>query len=351
MKVLIINPYIPDYRFEIFQNLGALYDLTVLHSGKEIVKPGLNFKQITLPLKRLGPFTYFPKNIHRVCKNYNVIISEANIRHMDRNLLILNPFRAYRWISWGIGVSASYNKKYDSDTSFDWIRHFIFRHADANVFYSDVPIKKYLKAGFPRKSLFVAHNTTFVAYNEDAQFKKDKLLFVGTLYKQKRIYELLGSYKEAIALTNNKIPMDIIGSGPEYNFIRNWIGENQLEDKIRLIGPVFDHAVLEGHFRASLACISPGQAGLSVLTSMGYGTPFITRKDALTGGEIFNITNNVNGILYNEAGELKAIILEIINNPAKYLEMGKSARQYYLQNRQVKDMIKGLTEAIDYVSN
>ncbi len=351
MKVLVIQPFIPEYRFEVFQNLGAQYDLTILHSGKETNKPRINFRQILLPLRHIGPFTYFSKNIHSICKKFDVIISEGNIRHIDRNLFILNPFRTYKWISWSIGVSASYNKKYDSNASLDWVRHFIFKRADANVFYSDYPIKKYVKAGFLRKSLFVANNTTYVSYNENVQFKKERLLFIGTLYNQKRICDLLKSYKEAFEIANNALPLDIIGDGPEYNHIHSWINENHLGDKIRLLGPVFDHSILEGHFRASLVCISPGQAGLSVLTSLGYGTPFITRQDALTGGEIFNITNNVNGILYKKDEELKFIILEVNNNPDRFIEMGKNARQYYLQNRRITDMVKGLTDAIDYVSN
>ena len=144
MKVLIITPNIPEYRFEIYQALAFEVDLTILHNGKKILKPETNFKQITLPLKQFGPFTYIGFKLFDICNNYEVVISEANIRHIDRSLLILNPFRKYKWVAWGIGVSASYNKNYDSDNSYEWFRYFIFRRADANIFYSDYPISKYL---------------------------------------------------------------------------------------------------------------------------------------------------------------------------------------------------------------
>ena len=349
LKVLLMTPNIPDYRLDIYNELGSFLNLTILHNGEEIIDPDNNFNQICYRIRKIGPFTYLSKNIHRICQRYDVVISESNIRHIDRDLLILNPFRSYKWISWGIGVSASYNKRYDSDRSLSFIRNYIFKHADANVFYSSYPIKKYLKAGFHKDSLFVANNTTSVSFNENAKFLKRKLLFVGTLYRQKKIFELLNSYKEAFLICDTIFPLDIIGDGPEFGVIQQWIIENHFQNKIQLHGSIYDKSILERHFREAYACISPGQAGLSVLTSMGYGTPFITRKDAITGGEIFNIANNITGILYNYDDELKSIILEITHNPEKFIKMGKIARNYYLQNRQVKNMVEGFTAAIKFV--
>lgn len=351
MKVLIITPNIPEYRYEVYQMLAREVDLTILHNGKEINKSEIQFKQIFSQLNRLGPFTYLGVKLNTLCKKFDVIISEANIRHIDRNLLILKSNRTYKWISWGIGVSASYEKKFDSDNSLDWIRHYILKRADANVFYSNYPVNKYIKAGFPQKSLYVANNTTYVSYEENIQYNKNKILFVGTLYKQKRIYELLRSYHEASKIFQDIVPLDIIGSGAEYESIKNWIKKNNLDEKIKLLGPIFDPSLLEEHFRTAYACISPGQAGLSVLTSMGYGTPYITMKEAITGGEIFNIHENDNGILYDSDDELKNIILDICRNPNKFIVMGLKAREYYLKNRKVKDMVNGLKEAINYVVN
>lgn len=351
IKVLLITPRIPVYRYEVYRQLGVIFDLTVLHSGSQLQQNGATFKEIVLPIKRLGPLTYFSKSLNKLCQDYEVVVSEANIRHIDRDILILNRKRKYKWIAWGIGVSASYDKKFDENKSLDWIRHRIFRKADANIFYSEYPLAKYLNAGFKRESLFVAHNTTHVEYNEDLKFTKSKLLFVGTLYKQKRIYELLVSYKTACSMTENTLPLVIIGGGPEYEAVKSWIAYNKMQKKIVLTGPVFEPEELERHFREAYACISPGQAGLSVLSSMGYGTPFITISDAITGGEIFNIRNGENGILYYNNEDLKDIILDIFNKPEMFIEMGNNARKHYMENRQVKGMVKSLTDAVFYVLN
>jgi len=349
MRVLLLNPLIPDYRIPIFNLLGEKVDLTVVHSGKPRTEQNLQFKQKILPIKHIGPFSFYPINLHKLCNQYDVVISEGNIRYLDRNLLIINPFRKYKWISWGIGVSASYNKKFDQDKRLDFIRHFIFKRAEAQVFYSDYPLKKYVNAGFKPESLFVANNTTLVNYHENKKFKKHKLLFVGTLYKQKKIYQLLGAYLQYSKLSTNCLPLEIIGDGEEYENISKWIQSNQLNEKIILLGSIFNHEILERHFRESFACISPGQAGLSVLTSMGYGTPYISKIDAITGGEIYNIKDGVNGVIYNKEDELINIIQEIEINPAKYIKMGKNARNHYLQHRLPDQMVDSIFRACKYV--
>lgn len=348
MKVLLLNRYIADYRLHIFNLLGEKVDLTIVHSGKIRTEPNLKFKQRIISLKKIGPFLYYPVNFHKICDGYDIVISDGNIRYIDRNMLILNPFRKYEWINWGIGVSASYDKKFDQDKRLDFIRHFIFKRADVQVFYCDYPLKKYVNAGFKPESLFVANNTTVVSYNENKNFKKHKLLFVGTLYRQKNIYELLDAYLQYSKSSSNCLPLEIIGDGEEYANITKWIQTNQLNDKIKLHGAIFNHEILEQHFRESYACISPGQAGLSVLTSMGYGTPYISKIDAITGGEIFNIKDKVNGVLYNKEDELINIIQDVEINPAKYIEMGNIARDYYLNHRRPEQMVQGLLDACTY---
>ena len=186
MKVLLINPLIPDYRIPIFNLLGREINLTVLHSGSPIPENNLFFKQQTFKLLKIGGLFWSKCNLHKICRNYDIIVSEANIRYLDRNFIILNPFRKYKWISWGIGVSASYDKKIGENTYFDFFRFLILKRTNASIFYSNFPIPRYLKAGFNKDSIFVAHNTTEVKYDDKIDYKKDYLLFVGTLYEQKK---------------------------------------------------------------------------------------------------------------------------------------------------------------------
>jgi hypothetical protein len=82
---------------------------------------------------------------------------------------------------------------------------------------------------------------------------------------------------------------------------------------------------------------------------MGYGVPFITRSNAITGGEIFNVTNGATGILYEHGSELTDIIADIASHPEKYIKMGVKAKEHYDSNRKPVDMANGLSDAIEYV--
>ena len=124
---------------------------------------------------------------------------------------------------------------------------------------------------------------------------------------------------------------------------------NGLQDKIEMKGAIYDvHEKAKVICRA-IACVSPFQAGLSVLECLGYGVPFVTCKDAITGGELFNIQNGKNGVLLDDAGELKDVILDMTNNKRKYIIMGENGYSYYWKYRTPEIMAQGLIDAIRFV--
>lgn len=183
------------------------------------------------------------------------------------------------------------------------------------VFYADYPVKKYSKMGIKPEKLFVANNTVQVLPCESKE--KDSLLFIGSLYKQKKIDVLLNAYLGAYYKNMNIPKLIIIGEGAEKPVILDWIKKNNLENKILLAGGIYDDEILADYFASAIICISPDQAGLSVLKSMGYGVPYITHKDAITGGEIFNIHSGIDGLLMNDFGELESLILECTEDKEK----------------------------------
>ena len=110
-KILLITEYVPHYRIPIYNLLSQEVNLTVIHSQKELRYSNFNFNNVYINRISIGPFSFFKMNLNKFCKKFDVVIGEGNIRFLDRNLLILWPWRKYRWISWGIGQAASYNKK------------------------------------------------------------------------------------------------------------------------------------------------------------------------------------------------------------------------------------------------
>ena len=346
--MLLLTQYIPHYRIPIYNMISNRVNLTVLHSQTNLMRHECYFNEEFTALGSVGPFLYFKTPIRKFCKKYDVVIAESNIRFVDRNILVINPWRRYKWISWGIGQAASYTKRLGDRDFFRLFRLFLQKKSDASILYSDYPIASYIKAGISRKSIFVANNTVSLSSISRPMSDKNTLLFIGTLYKQKKLEELIYAYREAIGKCDLQHPLIIIGDGDEREALEELVLKCDLSHKITFVGNIVDHKILSTYFSKALVCISPGQAGLGVLTSMANSVPFVTRRDAITGGEIFNI-NSSNGVIYDSSDDLINLICDISDNRSKYVNMGKNARNYYMNYRLPEHMVNSIIDSILYV--
>ena len=329
--------------------LSEHYNLTVAHYGKKIEDENITFNQIILTQKKIGPFTYFKDDIYELAQEYDAVLALGDLSVLPYILLGFRKNRNFALTFWGIGVSASYTKKFDADRKLDLIRFRIMDKADSLVFYSDYPINRYLDHGVKREKLFVAQNTVFISERIKIPLKKSHFLFVGSLYKEKKIYELLNAYLLVFKKNEKIAPLVIVGDGEERQNIENWIQINQLQDNITLKGALYDSIILKEIYKYAIASISPGQAGLSVLSSMAYGVPFVTTHDAITGGERFNIKHDYNGLLYDGNIENLSKFIEILSfDDEKTQKMSKNAQNYYFDHRTMDKMIDDLRKVIDY---
>lgn len=343
-KVLLIQGIIPNYRVPIFNALAKKVDLTVVYSAGPI-PDDVEFKTMCIPTCKFR-WHIHTKNIYRLAQKFDVVICMLDLSYLYFHLLNVLPHK-YKLIYWGIGVSAGYATRYDQDERTAIQLSKAIRKADAAVFYSSYPVSKYSQMKIPPNKLFVANNTVQVLQGKKC--KKDCLLFVGSLYKAKKIFELLSCYYNA-SKVNSKLPkLIIVGDGDDAQAIKEWVKSHNFEKEIVLTGAIYDEKTLSEYFSRAIVCFSPDQAGLSVLKSFGYGVPFVTHKNAITGGERLNIISGENGILLESFEEMKDIIIDCSEHPDKYIEMGKSAKKFYDENRTVNHMVSGFLDAIDYV--
>lgn len=346
-KVIILYNKIFHYRIPVWNELTEHCDLTVTYSqGDGKVPDGMEcrFKIMYLPAKKYKFIVWQNDNIRKLVKDYDAVIAYGNIAWLKYSTLPW--FSKTKVIYHTLGVSANYDKGFDEHKEWDKIRCFFYSKADALAFYTDYPIKKYAAMGIPKEKMFVAINTVAVSPKKEP-VKKDSILFIGTLYKAKGIQVLLDAYRDLRGKCS--LPhLNIIGTGPDYDSIKTWIESNQLDDIIHLKGAIYDINEKAEYFARALACISPKQAGLSVLESMGYGVPFITIKDAITGGEMLNIHNGVDGIILDTPNELLPTLENISREPQRYVEMGVAAQKYYNDYCTPKHMAHGLWQAITY---
>ena len=341
-KVLIVQEEIPHYNRPVFELLNQYCDLTVLYSKDNGLKYG--FKTILLQKDK----KFFELDVLKMAKEYDVVIRTLQLSDIATYMMLMMP-RRYRMILWGIGVAAAYNQRFDSSQKRVNIYKHMINRADAAIFYSDYPVDKYVSLGISKDKLFVAHNTVEIKKIELNE-NRNKLLFIGTLYKEKRVDLLIEEYRKAFEKNNDIPELLIIGDGPEKENIESLISGYYLNDRIIMLGKITDEERLSEIFRDVLLCISPDQAGLSVQKAMGYGTVFVTKKDAITGGEMFDIENGANGILIDDFDEISKIIIDSVENRNRYVEMGNNAYDFYWNNRTVDKKVNGFIKAIDYVS-
>ena len=350
LKVIILYNKIFHYRIPVWNELAKLCDLTVTYSDGDGGRPDnmeVGFKIVYLPAMRFKGVVIQKANIRKLSHNYDVVIAYGNIAWLKYSTLPwLNKTPV---IYHTIGVSASYGKGFDEHKEWDKLRNFFYSKADALAFYTDYPIAKYEAMGIPKEKMFVAPNTVAVSPIKE-EVKKETLLVIGTLYREKGIQSLLDVYKEL--RPSCKLPLlNIIGKGPDYDAINQWIQDNDMQDLIVLRGAIYDIDEKAKYFARALACISPRQAGLTVLESMGYGVPFISSKNAITGGEIFNVHNGIDGVVMDSEIQLSEVVKDISCNPDKYIAMGIKAKEFYDNNRTPQHMALGFWDAIQYVTH
>lgn len=345
-KVVILQKRIKEYRVHLFDGIGEKYDTTLVGYLDPLIK-GDNYSVLKLKHK-YWPISFdylIDKDLHALLKDADVVIKSTDFRSINNTLLHMAAPKA-KIIMYGIGVSASYNEHYDEvDESKQYLK--MIDKSDAVVFYYDYPKTKYVKQGADPDKLFAANNTVYVPEFRLIRNPKN-ILFIGELYAQKGVDVLIEQYSLAFQKDNEIPNLLLVGDGAERKKLENLVNEKGLTSKVSFLGKITDNEALKGIFESSYICISPRQAGLSVLKSMAYGVPFVTVENAITGGEIFNIKNKQTGLILKSENEIMDVILDCSKNSETYYEMGLKAREFYFKYRTMKQMVNVFDEAIQY---
>lgn len=351
IKLLILQNSIPEYRIPVYNHLSEDYDVTVTYTKKNASTSNDFFNSHHLITKKIGPFEVH-KDLFSICKKYDVVVYEPNLHFIDFCLLPFLPHK-YKTITHSIGFRASYTRKYDlyrKKTIADYLLKYIMLKSDAMLFYMKENIDFWNFSDKIKKRCFEARNTVQVK-PVISNKNRNTILFVGSLYREKGVEILINAYKDAIASIgyDNFPHLIIIGDGPLRSHIETILIESSLTSFIHMEGAIYDESVLAKYFSNALVCVSPTQAGLSVPKSMGYGVPFVTVKNAVTGGEINHIADGENGILMNSVDNLKDILIDVHMHRDKYIKMGLVSKKYYDNCANIGIMVKGYKNAIEYV--
>ena len=335
----ILDHGLMHYRLPFFTKLSLKgYDITIFHSGKIVVNHNINFRQIYTPEKSILKVLNY-KTIENL-DNYDIVVCMQNIRLINLWWLTFNPYRKNKIIQWGIGSSSAKGLGSQSKT-IKIIRNLLVSKADAVVYYSNYPL---LNTNIRHiNKAFVALNTIDNPISTDLSgSKKDSFLFIGSLNKRKGLMSILSAFNDYLKNHNpeNIKNLIIIGEGEEGISVKKFVKDNNLEGNIYLIGKLDNFESKLPYFEKSIASISMRQAGLSVLESFSFGLPFVTLKNAISGGEHLNITNEENGFLLDSEDDLQNLLKWFDLNEENARILGKNAFDFYTESANMNNMVE-----------
>jgi len=342
-KILILQNVIPHYRKPLYNELSRFYEVTVIHSGSRSVESTDLYHEIIIGAKRYGPFVIQSRVLKYVSGNdFDVIISMFDIRWVSNILAMLFCSKSAKFIWWGAWLTNS--------AVANAIRIYLSKGKYCSIFYTKEAKDQFIEAGVPEEKLFVANNTFHVPdrINCSGSEVKDRILFIGSLNKRKQVNVLLmafGSIKEHI---HSGIKLVIIGDGECLNELKKLARELFLADSVEFYGAINDPLTLQEFYKRAIVSVSYGQAGLGVLQSFAYGVPYITKQNAISGGEKTNIMDGVNGFihLHNQKG-LEGKLLLLCSDLAMAKALGQNAFNYYSEHCTIDNMVEGFRAAIE----
>lgn len=337
-KIVIIQNKVLHYRIPFYIFLAKKYNLTVMHSGKKCENG--NFSEIILKKKRIKNFHWqieLNKSINKI--QPDVIIAIADIQWLSTfSLLLINKKAKFIW--WGFDTGRS---KFATA-----IKKYLIEKADACIFYNE-----FAKDSFQIKNnktkLYIANNTFDVGLRVKCfeYEEKDSFLFVGSFDKRKRIDLLIIAFSKLID-SSKELKLRLIGTGEDFDNIKQLINKLGVSKKVELLGRIESPALLKSYYQKAWASVSFGQAGLSILQSLGFGVPFISKINAISGGELSNVIDGYNGCLCDDSvSSLQAVMQRLLVNSDECLNLGRNAYNYYSQECTIENMVESFADAIE----
>lgn len=342
-KILIIYNYILHYRKPLFNKLCEKYDVTVIHSGSKTVNENDSYKEIITKVKQIGPF-YFQSGIIKEVekKKYDVIIALFDIRWVNTIISFYKYNKTSKFIWWGAWIT-------DSNIA-NFLRLYLTKKADANIFYTNEARNDFIIRGINKSNLYVANNTFDVGPRVKSFENKIKniILFVGSLDKRKQNDILIKAFSNIKNKISSEIKLIIVGDGLERKKLENLVLENNLNEYVSFEGKITNPEKLKEFYKQAIVSVSFGQAGLSVLQALGFGVPFLTKENAISGGEKSNIKHNQNSIFCkDQINSLENYLESICNNISFARKLGENAYNYYSNYCTIENMAQGFFDSIE----
>ncbi len=341
-KVLICYTELLHYRIPLLEALALDYDLTVAHGGTRLSDGEAGFNEIVLPARKLGRFR-FQSGLLRLVRSghFSAEIFFLDVAWVSILLSFVFCPRGCRRVSWGLWRTRR--------PLANVVRLWAARFASANVFYSDVAAAEFAGLGIPKEKIWVARNTVRVTRPERVEgTDRNTLIFIGSFDPRKQNDVAVKAFHEALEFIPLDVRLVFVGDGVAKKETRELARDLPESDRIKFCSGTIDPETIRRYYSTAIASVSYGQAGLSVLQSLGHGVPFITRRDAISGGEIENLTDDFNSILCeSDVDSLRNAFIRVCTDRKLAERLGRNAIKYYKDHCTIECMASGFIGAVE----
>lgn len=341
-RLIFIQNKILHYRKSLYNELSNYYDVIVIHSGDASKSSTDAYTEVILAVTKIGPF-YFQQGLQKKIRalSPDVVIAMFDIRWVT-TFPLLNKNSRFQFLWWGLDTGKSLIATK--------VKVLIARLGFPIIFYNVFNKNKMSKMGLGSSPLYVANNT-FDVGKRYPSFKypvKNKVLFVGSFDKRKQNDILLQSFNNILPKIPESVMLTFVGDGDQKDSTCLYAKRLGLTDRVSFLGRINEPEALLDLYKESIVTVSFGQAGLSILQSLGFGVPYITKKNAISGGEISNITHGETGYFCDDSlDSLENYLLKLVNDIEQARKLGENAYNYYSSHCTIENMAQGFINAIE----
>ena len=373
--VQIIQPLIPEYRIQLFQQLAEHDGLHV----KVCASRTLPYKEFPPSSARhetyadldhsciglMGNHFLWQRNMHLdpSMGKGDVLVVCGDLHFLSNIPLIwMAKRKGIGVVWWGHGFTKRRNRLKDI------LNRIIMNCIDVRLLYTDKEVAEYKQLGYPANKLFATNNTidqeqirkAIVAWDWTKlnEFKKREnitekkvLLFCGRRTKSISL-ELVFTALAQLRKNNDKYLFIIIGPDNSDGYLGKKAKELGVEDCIRWIGPIYHQILLAPWFLSASCFVFPGSIGLGLIHAFSYGLPVIL-PDCNHGPEIEAFSDGENGYYYRNGSveDLAKIISTIVEHPELKQKLSICALHTVENTYTMEAMVNRFLEAIHMAAN
>lgn len=323
------------------------YDITVISDGGEFGKKvgELGIKSQVINLKNINLL----KAVINLYKNLKKERYDIIHLHLPKSFLI-GAIAGRIYGKCNIIMTEHLWSSYNSEYSVLKNKIHLLIYRILSFFVDDIIVVSESVKNFLEKEIKVKENKINLIYNgsnkkinlkERDFLYKDKIIFgiVGRLSKEKSHDKLIDIFKE---IDDKRIILKIIGKGELEKKIKTKIEENELENKIEIVGFVDNKDKIYNSIDVLLLSSERECFPMVIIEAMSYGIPVIATN---VGGVKEAIKNYKTGrvIEYFDKNEYKNAILEIceVSTFKKYsINSQKRFEKYFDIDNMVKKTLK-----------